>query len=104
MPLLAESGLDVCESFTPAPQTACTFEEAWQSWQSGPLVWGGIPSCFLEARQSEEDFHNRVDKLLALIGSRPVILGIADAVMPDNLIDRLAWLVERVEDHKLDNL
>jgi len=37
--------------------------------------------------------------MLALIGARPVILGIADAVMPDNLIDRLAWLVERVEAH-----
>ena len=101
-PLIAESGLDVCESFTPAPQTACTFEEAWQFWQHGPLIWGGIPSCYLEARVSEEDFHSRVDELLALVGSRPVILGIADAVMPDNLAERLGWLVERVEAHRLD--
>ena len=97
--LLAESGLDVCQSFTPAPLTACTFEEAWQGWQNGPLLWGGIPSYYLEARLSEEAFHGRVDEMLALIGARPVILGIADAVMPDNLIDRLAWLVERVEAH-----
>ena len=96
--LLAESGLDVCESFTPAPLTACTFEEAWQGWQNGPLLWGGIPSYYLEARISEDAFHNRVDELLGLIGNRPVILGIADAVMPDNLIDRLTWLVERVEE------
>jgi hypothetical protein len=102
LPLLSESGLDVCESFTPAPMTACTFEEAWQSWQNGPLLWGGIPSCYLEARFSEENFHKRVDEMLALIGSKPVILGIADAVMPDNLIDRLAWLVERVESYQLD--
>jgi hypothetical protein len=94
---LAESGLDVCESFTPAPLTACSFEEAWKTWQNGPLLWGGIPSYYLEARVSEEEFHRRVDEMLELIGSRPVILGIADAVMPDNLIERLPWLVERVK-------
>ena len=102
VPLIAESGLDVCESFTPAPQTACAFEDAWQSWQNGPLIWGSIPSCFLEERTSDEDFHRRVDELLALIGTPPVILGIADAVMPDNQIDRLNWLVERIEAHTLD--
>jgi hypothetical protein len=42
--LLPESGLDVCESFTPAPLTTCTFEEAWTAWEKGPLIWGGIPS------------------------------------------------------------
>jgi hypothetical protein len=99
--LLVESGLDVCESFTPAPLTGVTFEEAWQDWKNGPLIWGGIPSCYLEARLSEEDFHHRVDEMLALISSRPVILGIADAFMPDNLIERLTWLVERVETHIL---
>ena len=46
--LLPESGLDVCESFTPAPITECTFEEAWAAWDKGPLIWGGIPSYYLE--------------------------------------------------------
>jgi hypothetical protein len=102
VPLLAESGLDVCESFTPAPLTTCTFEEAWQGWSSGPLLWGGIPSCYLEARYSEEEFHERVNEILALVGSKPVVLGIADAVMPDNMIGRLTWLVERVESFQLN--
>ena len=95
--LLAESGLDVCESFTPSPLTACTFEEAWQGWQNGPLIWGGIPSYYLEARISEAAFHQRVEEMLELIGSHPIILGIADAVMPDNLVERLTWLVERLQ-------
>jgi hypothetical protein len=102
VPLIAESGLDVCESFTPAPQTACALEDAWHGWQNGPLIWGGIPSCFLEERTSEAEFHSRVDETLALIGNRPVVLGIADAVMPDNQISRLNWLVERIEDFKLN--
>ncbi len=35
---LAECGLDVCESFSPDPLTECTFEEAWQAWQDGPII------------------------------------------------------------------
>jgi hypothetical protein len=77
-------------------------EDAWHGWQNGPLIWGGIPSCFLEERTSEAEFHSRVDETLALIGNRPVVLGIADAVMPDNQISRLNWLVERIEDFKLN--
>jgi hypothetical protein len=42
--LLAESNLDVCESFSPSPLTECTFEETWQEWEKGPMIWGGIPS------------------------------------------------------------
>jgi hypothetical protein len=99
IPLLAECGLDVCESFTPAPLTACTFEEAWQAWQDGPLIWGGIPSILLEDWISEDQFQGYVERLLELIGARPVILGIADAVMPDNLIERVAWIAQKVEDY-----
>jgi hypothetical protein len=98
--LLAESELDVCESFTPAPMTACIFENAWNAWRKGPLIWGGIPSHFLESSTEENIFHQQVYKLLALIGSSPIILGIADAVMPDNQIDRLIWLVQIIEGEK----
>jgi hypothetical protein len=31
--MLPECGLDVCESFTLAPITNCTFEEAWKAWK-----------------------------------------------------------------------
>jgi hypothetical protein len=44
--LLAESDLDVCESFSPSPLTECTFEEAWHEWENGPMIWGGIPIWF----------------------------------------------------------
>jgi hypothetical protein len=51
--LLAESDLDVCESFSPSPLTECTFEEAWHEWENGPMIWGGIPSPILEERTPE---------------------------------------------------
>ena len=95
--LLSGSGLDVCESFTPAPLTDCTFEEAFESWQSGPVIWGGIPSYYLEQRVGEEDMQNYLESILALVEGRPIILGIADAVMSDSNIERVRWIAEKIE-------
>ena len=96
--LLPESGLDVCESFTPAPMTECTFEEAWSAWGDGPLIWGGIPSYYLEARVPEAEFREHIEALLKLVGKRPIILGIADAVMSDDEVERVRWIARRLED------
>jgi hypothetical protein len=100
--LIAECGLYVCESFTPAPITDCTFEEAWEAWQEGPIIWGGIPSYYLEERIEDHIFYEYVDHLLEIVGSSPFILGVGDAVMSDNNIDRVRYIAERVEDHKLN--
>ncbi len=100
--LLAESGLDVCESFSPAPLTECTFEEAWNAWQNGPMIWGGIPSSILEERISEERFQEYLDHILRIIGDRPIILGIGDLVMGNNLIERVRYIANRIENHALD--
>ncbi len=97
--LLAESGLNVCESFSPTPLTECTFEEAWEAWKDGPIIWGGIPSPVLEERTSEPEFRKYILRLLKTIGNRPIILGIGDMVMGNNLIDRVRYIAERVEDH-----
>jgi hypothetical protein len=99
--LLPESGLDVCESFTPAPITECTFEAAWSAWEKGPLIWGGIPSYYLEPRQPEAGFRRRIESLLALVRDRPIILGVADAVMSDCDIERVRWIARRVEELEL---
>ena len=96
MPLLAESGLDVCESFTPAPMTACTVDEALTAWGTRPLIWGGIPSCHLETRTAEEEFQRYVFDLLARVHGHPIILGVADAVMSDNLIERVTWISQQI--------
>ena len=97
VPQLAGSGLDVCESFTPAPMTGCSFEEAITSWETSPLIWGGIPSYYLEERAVDDEFRKFIESLLLMVAGRPIILGIADAVMTDNLIDRVQWIAEQVE-------
>jgi hypothetical protein len=101
--LLAESGLDVCESFSPAPLTQCTFQEAWESWQAldGPIIWGGIPSPVLEAQTSEADFRRYVDHVLSTVGDKPIILGVGDMVVPVNMIERVRYIADRVEEHAI---
>ena len=99
--LLPESGLDVAESFTPAPITGCTFEAAWQAWSKGPLIWGGLPSYYLSEEVGESEFLTHVEDLLQTIGERPIILGIGDAVMSDNSIERVRQVAKMVEDHPI---
>ncbi len=99
--LLAQSGLDVCESFSPYPLTECTFEEAWEAWQDGPLIWGGIPSPILEERTSEDDFQEYVQRLLQTVGNKPIILGVGDMVLGNNLIERVEHIASEVEKHTL---
>jgi hypothetical protein len=99
--LLAESGLDVCESFSPMPLTPCTFEEAWKAWENGPVIWGGIPSPILEERTSEAEFRDYVQDVLDLVGERPIILGVGDMVMGHNSIVRVRYIVEQVEEREI---
>jgi hypothetical protein len=95
--LLPESGLDVCESFTPQPLTELLFEDAWEKWKNGPLIWGGIPSSLLEARIGQDVFEAFIDNLLNLVRNGPIIIGVGDMVLDNNLIDRVKYIAERVE-------
>jgi hypothetical protein len=99
--LLAQSGLDVCESFSPAPLTECTFEEAWETWRHGPLIWGGVPSPILEKRTSESEFRDYIHRLLEIIDNRNIILGVGDMVLGNNLIERVEYIAKEVEHHRL---
>ena len=95
--LLKESGLDVCESFSPYPLTECTFGEAWEAWRGGPLIWGGIPSPVLEASTSDEDFRHYIDDLFQIIQDKPLLLGVVDLFMYHNSIERVEAIAQRVE-------
>jgi hypothetical protein len=99
--LLKESGLDVCESFSPFPLTECTFEEAWREWQNGPLIWGGIPSPILEERTPEKEFQEFVSRLLTTVNQGPIIVGVGDMVLGNNLIERVEYIADQVEQHAL---
>ena len=98
--LLPQSGLDICESFSPSPLTKCTFEDAWHAWEKGPMIWGAIPSPILEEWVSESDFHANMQNLLEKI-DRPIILGIVDLFMRHNSIERATAIASWVEAGKV---
>ena len=99
--LLAESNLDVCESFSPSPLTECDFKEAWQEWEKGPMIWGGIPSPILEERTGDNEFKEYVHGLLTTIGNQAIIIGVGDMVLGNNLIERVRYIAKQVENHTL---
>ena len=99
--LLKESGLDVCESFSPSPLTSCTFDEAWNAWQGRPMIWGGIPSPFLEERTDERTLYEYLEHLLAVVGRQPIILSVVDMVMGHNSLERIRAIARRLEQYPL---
>ena len=99
---LRETGLDVIESISPAPLTQCTFDELWESVGGGPpVMWGIIPSPLLEERSPEEELHEFVDHVLETVGDAPIILGVSDMVLGNNLIERVEWVARRIDGHVL---
>jgi hypothetical protein len=100
--LLKESGLDVCESISPFPLTQSTFDEVWEAWRAGPIIWGGIPSPILELERTDDNaFRAFVAHLLETVGDAPIILGIGDLVMGNNSIERVKYIAELVEAHEI---
>jgi hypothetical protein len=97
--LLAESGLDVCESFSPYPLTDCRFEEAWAAWESGPVIWGGIPSPILEEATQPDEFTAYIERLFDHI-DRPLILGVVDLFMRHNSIERVRQIAQELENRR----
>lgn len=101
LPLIAESGLDVIESFSPVPLTPCTVAEAQAAWQGKPLIWGGIPSPLLEAATPDAEFEAAIHSLLDTLAGQPAILNVTDMVLPINEIERVQRIAEMVEAYAL---
>ena len=95
--LLVESGLDVCESISPAPLTSFTFQEVNQAWRGKPVLWGGLPTPILEENTSEMEFQTYLDDLLAAI-DQPMLLGLVDLFLRHNSIERVKTVARRLEE------
>ena len=95
---IARAGWDMCECFVTAPMVPVTLEQARQVWGNRMIIFGGLPSLLLSPSVSEADFRDYVDGMFrAIAPGDAFILGVADNVMPDSIIERVAWLTEQVE-------
>jgi len=88
--LIPDSGVDIVESFSPAPLTPLTFEESWAKWNDKVLMWGVIPSPIFEPHISEPDFEKWLEKMFQILdGCQRIILGIGDQAIGQTLTDRI---------------
>ena len=101
VPQLKECGLDVIESFSPAPLTPLTVEDALTVWGDHPLIWGGIPCPLLEADAPMAELEDYLYGLLEMLDGRPIILNVVDMVLPINEIGRVRRIAEIIEEHEL---
>lgn len=96
---IERAGWDMVECFVTAPMVPLTMQQARERWGNRVIIWGGIPSTLLSPGVPEEDFRRYVRGLLRTVAPGDAfILGVADNVMPDSLIDRVAWTTELVEE------
>jgi hypothetical protein len=97
--LIERAGWDMVECFVTAPMVPLTLERARQVWGERVIIWGGLPSLLLSPSIPEAEFREYMVKLLKTIAPGDAfILGVADNVMPDSLIERVAWVSEMVEE------
>lgn len=88
--LIPESGVDVVESFSPAPLTRLSFREAWDIWDKKVLVWGALPSIIFEDETSQSDFERHLQETLdTIMPDGLIILGIADQAVKRTRVDRM---------------
>jgi hypothetical protein len=96
--LIEEAGWDMVECFVTAPMAPLTLAQARATWGQRVIIWGGLPSVLLSPHVPEGDFREAVRGILRDVApGEAFILGVADNVMPDAVIERVAWVTELVE-------
>jgi len=98
--LIERAGWDMVECLVTAPMVPLTLRRAREVWGERVIIWGGIPSLLMSPTVPEADFRAYVAEALHVIApGRAFVLGVADNVMPDSVIDRVAWISEYLEEH-----
>ena len=96
--LIEQAGWDMVECFVTAPMVPLTMEKAREVWGERMIIWGGIPSLLLSPSVPEDEFREYMRCLFRTIApGKSFILGVADNVMPDSVIERIEWISEFVE-------
>ena len=100
MDQIERAGWDMLECFVTAPMVPLTLERARKVWGNRIILWGCIPSLLLSPSVSEDDFRTYIKEMFrTLAPGDAVILGLADNVMPNSPIERVAWISDYVEEH-----
>ena len=99
-PLFHETGIDIAEAITPAPQTQVTMREFREQLGDEVTIWGGIPSILFEPMYSDEEFDAYVKNLFQeMAPGYRFIVGMGDNVPFDGDINRVRRVVELIDQY-----
>jgi len=97
-PLFQDTGIDVAEAVTPAPQSLVPMTEFRRELGDNVTIWGGIPSILFEPMYSDEEFDTYVKNLFKdMAPGYRFIVGMGDNLPFDGYIDRVHRVVELID-------
>ncbi len=96
--LVAETGFDVIEAATPVPSGDMTMLEIADAITTDTIIWGGLPGVIFTPCFAEDAFVEHVKYVLSIMRKKPkFVLGVADQVPPDALLERVGRVAELCE-------
>jgi len=99
---VSKVGFSVMEAMTPKPVGDLDISEFSDYVKSDTIMWGGIPGIFFTPTVSDEEFEKFVSKVIKIMISEPkYVLGIADQIPPDGIINRVKVISDMVEKYGL---
>lgn len=98
--LIIESGFDMAECFVTAPMVPLTLARAREVLGDRVIIWGGVPSVILGDPITDEYFEEYMLNVFRTIApGNGFILGVADNVMAEAKIERIAYISDLVEQY-----
>ncbi len=95
--LVEEAGWDMLDCFVTAPMVPLTLAEARAAFGDRVILSGGLPAVLFLPEVPETQFRAYVEDIFRVIASgEAFVLAVADNVMPNSVIDRIAWVSEQV--------
>lgn len=100
MELIKEAGFHMVECFVTAPMVKTTMADARAVFGNDVIIWGGIPSVMLCEPVTDEAFEAyMLDLFRTIAPGDAFILGVADNVMPEAIMDRVERVGELVAEY-----
>ena len=99
-PLFAETGIDIAEAITPAPQTLVSMAEFRRELGEEVTIWGGVPSVLFEPMYSGAEFDAYIRNMFwEMAPGYRFIVGMGDNLPFDGDLNRVRRVVEFIDEY-----
>lgn len=99
-PLFSETGIDIAEAITPAPQTLVSMAEFRRELGEEVTIWGGVPSVLFEPMYSDADFDAYIRNMFReMAPGYRFIVGMGDNLPFDGDLNRVRRVVELIDEY-----